>query len=105
MSKTTKLILHDGYDYTVLNSSESYDFQTCLIYPQFHPFQVSLYVLYLWIESLSPPTYRRPFRVACGAGRVLLSACGLCGPRFLLRALGPHQARSRPAQYLIVLSL
>ena len=27
MSKTTKLILHDGYDYTVLNSSESYDFR------------------------------------------------------------------------------
>ena len=40
MSKTTKLILHDGYVYTVLNSSESYDFQTCQIYPQSHPFQV-----------------------------------------------------------------
>ena len=30
---------------------------------------------------------------------------GFAGRVFLLRALGPHQARSRPAQYLIVLSL
>ena len=37
-------------------------------------------------------------RVACGAGRVLLSACGLCGPSFFVAGLrpasSPQQART-----------